>query len=703
MFVAGVDIGGTFTDCALIDDAGAVTTAKVPSTPDDFSRGFFDSLSQGAAVVGRTLEALLADTVLIAHGTTVATNVMAQRRGATVGLLTTMGHRDVLAIMRAYGRVAGLPPDELLHYSVANKPVPIVRRELIEEVYERVDCKGEVVLNLDEEHVQAAVERLLAAGVESIAVSFLWSFRNPRHELRVKEMISQIAGDLPVTIGSDLVQRSGEYERTMAVAVNSYVAPASRRYLETIADRAKDLGYQRTVLIMECSGGVSPVQRASEAPVRLIGSGPAGGLVGAQAFGAQMGAKDIITTDMGGTTFDVALVVDGEPVRTTTTIVDQCEYFVPTLDIRSIGAGGGSIAWYDPGSGTVKVGPHSAGADPGPICYGRGATAPTVTDADVALGYLNPDYFLGGRVRLDKAAALAAFENLGREIGATALEVAAGVTQIVDFRMADLIRKMTIERGYDPRSMVVFAYGGGGPLHAGVYARELGAAQIVVPLGPIAAVFSALGVASSDLLYIYEHSGTMFAPWDQDEITARFEALEDRARMECGEAGFDGPRLELERVADIRYRLQVHNVEVPIGGGRVTEAIVEQLERDFEARYEALFGRGTGYKGAGIEIATLRVRAIGRTVQPTIATQPAGDRRAAGEDSRKPSREIWWHELGGLRESAIFDGSKLRPGHVVEGPAVIELPHTTVLVRPEQLAYIDPLQSIVIDTGEEVG
>jgi N-methylhydantoinase A len=700
-YVAGIDIGGTFTDCAIVDEAGTVTIAKVSSTPDDFSRGFFNALESGAEALGLSIEELLAKTALVAHGTTVATNVMAQRRGAHVGMLATMGHGDVLKMMRAYGRVAGLQPETLSHYSAADKPVPLVPRSMVEEVHERVDSMGDVVVELDEDHARAAIQRLVDGGAEAIGVSLLWSFRNDTHERRLQELVRDVAGDLFVTTSSELVPRHGEYERTMAVAVNSYVAPASRRYLQTIASRARELGYERSVLLMECTGGVASAERAAQKPVRLIGSGPAGGIVGAQALGALMDEPNILTTDMGGTTFDVALILNDEPVRTATTIVDQCEYYVPTLDIRSIGAGGGSIAWFDAESETIKVGPRSAGAQPGPVAYGRGGTEPTVTDADLALGYLNPDYFLGGQLKLDKAAALDALEGLGKQVGAEALEVAAGISQIADFHMADLMRKMTVEKGHDPRSLAVFAFGGGGPLHGGVYARELGAAKLIVPLGTTASVFSALGVASSDLLYIHERSETLAEPWDPSVLDEAFAALEARARSDAEEAGLTDEQVTIQRLADVRYRMQVHNVEVPVAAAPLTPDKLAELGRDFTARYESLFGRGTGYAAAGMEIAALRVRALGRTMQPTIATTDQPQERRAGDDVRKPSRPAWWHELSRMADTDVFDGTQLTAGHVVEGPAIIEEPQTTVVVRPDQVARVDRFRNIVIDLGED--
>jgi N-methylhydantoinase A len=697
MYVAGIDIGGTFTDCAIIDERGAITVAKVSSTPDDFSRGFFGALEAGARAIGLTLPELLGQTSLIAHGTTVATNVIAQYRGARVGMLTTAGHADALAMMRARGRIAGLAPDELMHYSAADKPSPLVPSERIGEIHERVDSMGEVVVHLDEAQARQTISRILEAGVDAIGVSFLWSFMNPAHEQRVQEIITELAPDVLVTTSHELVPRLGEYERSMAVAINSYVAPAARDYLHTIGTRARELGYRRPILLMECSGGVAPADRAAEAPVRLIGSGPAGGIVGAQFLGERMGLGNVITTDMGGTTFDVALIVDGQPVRTATTIIDQREYYVPTLDMRSIGAGGGSIAWFDERSGTIKVGPHSAGAEPGPVAYGRGGTEPTVTDANLLLGYLNPAYFLNGTISLDLDAAMRAYERLGARVGVSALEAAAGVVKIVDFHMADLIRKMTVEKGHDPRNFTVFAYGGGGPLHGAVYARELGAKQLVVPLGQTASVWSALGVATSDVLYVYEQAGTRNAPWDAAELQSDFEELERRAATDLVAAGLDETAVSFQRILDTRYRLQVHSIEVPVPNGALTTDDMSQLQVEFERRYEQIFGAGTGYSAAGVESSSLRLRAIGATVQPVLEAQHNFRLTQVPSTARKPSREVWWHELGGPADTAVFDGSRLAPGHVVSGPAVIELPETTVLVRPKQEARVDGFKNFVID------
>lgn len=698
-YIVGIDIGGTFTDCTVIDEAGEVTVAKSPSTPPDFARGFFDVLGIAAERLSLNLEELLAETTAIGHGTTVATNAMVERRGAKVGLLTTAGHGDVLRMMRAYGRVAGLPPADLMHYSIGAKPDPIVPRDLIEEVQERVDSKGEVVVALDEESAATAIDRLLGRGVEAIAVSLLWSFKNPVHERRLMELIEERDSAVFTSASSALAPLLGEYERTAAVAVNSYVGPVTRDYLEALTTRATESGYSRPINLMECSGGVAPAARAAKGPVRLIGSGPAGGVIGTRFLADRMGISDVVATDMGGTTFDVGLVIGGEPIRTSTTIVDKYEYYVPTIDISSIGAGGGSIASYDANSATIRVGPESAGADPGPVCFGRGGERPTVTDADLVLGYLNPEYFLRGAMSLEKEAAETALAKLGEPLGKSAIETAAGVAQIIDFHMADQIRKLTVERGYDPRELAVFSYGGAGPVHGGAYGRELGAKQLIVPLASTASVWSALGIGSSDLLYVYELAQIIAAPWDPSEVSAGLADLEEKAVADLGEAGFAEEDVVLQRVADVRYSLQVHVVEVPIPAGELGVAEMERLADEFQDRYETLYGAGSGFAGAGIEIVNLRLRGVGRTIDPAIQ-ETAADTSPPPEDARQPSREVYWHENDGLSETEIWDGTKLMPGATMDGPCVIEMPETTIVVRPGQNAHIDAFGNVVVALQE---
>jgi N-methylhydantoinase A len=411
------DTGGTFTDCVVIDAGGRITTAKAPSTPDDFSEGVMESLRLAAERLGLATETLLGDTARLALGTTVGTNTMLQRRGARVGLITTQGHRDVIHIMRGARGVPGLNNVQVLHFPESGKPDPIVPKPFIAEVSERVDCKGDVVVELNEAQAEAAIRTLVTKGVESIAICFLWSFKHPDHERRVKAMVERLAPGVFVCCSADLIPRWGEYERTVATVINAYLGPVMSRYLGRLETRARASGLRYPLQVMQCGGGVIPAHEAARRAFLTLDSGPVAGVLASQYLGGIVGKKHIIATDMGGTSFDVGLVWDGEPVASYQSVVHQYEYFVPRIDIRSIGSGGGSVVWIDEVSGTMRVGPISAGAQPGPACYGRGGTQPTITDADLTLGYIDPGYFLGGRLSLDPDQARASLLPIATRLG----------------------------------------------------------------------------------------------------------------------------------------------------------------------------------------------------------------------------------------------------------------------------------------------
>ena len=694
-YLCGVDIGGTFTDVVIVDEQGRVTLAKSASTPDDFSRGFFTALGEGAQALGLSLRSLLAQTALLSHGTTVATNVVVERRGAKVGLLTTAGHGDALLIMRAYGRAAGLSAAETLRFSATSKPAPLVPRSLIHEIAERVDVRGEVVVRLDEDAVRKAVRSLCAAGVEALAIAFLWSFRHPAHEIRAREIVQEEAPDLFVTCSAELVPLLGEYERTVATVMNSYVGPVTSQYVDRIARRAGDEGLKAPFLLMQCNGGLTSATSAKRSPLLLLQSGPCGGVMGAAYLGGLLGHRNIIASDMGGTTFDVGLVHEGLPLRTSTTIVHQYEFYVPAIDVKSIGAGGGSIAWLDDKRGALSVGPRSAGAMPGPICYRRGGREPTVTDADVVLGYIDPDYFLGGRASLDRDAAWRAMAALGAPLGLDAWRTAAGINRIVDEHMADLIRRETIEKGLDPRDFVMFSYGGAGPCHAGAYARELGVSTLIVPLSNTASVWSAFGVVSADVVHVYQHDQLMAAPFELAPLRRLFAELAAEAQAEFAAEGFATSQLQLRWSADMRHRLQVHVVEVEFSPQQDDALLASSLLARFTARYEALYGVGTAYGEAGVELVTLRLHASATVNKPKLEAVTACATAPPAKACAAP-RAIFWPELDALLETPIYRAEELRAGNVIMGPAVIEPSVTTIVVRPGQRAELDAYGNIII-------
>ncbi len=694
-YLCGIDIGGTFTDCVVVDEAGCVTSGKAPSTPANFADGLIAALEVVAGKLGRPLDALCREVAMLAHGTTVGTNAIIQKRGAKVGLITTKGHNDVIHIMRGSRGLTGRDIRLVVHIPESSKPDPIVPKYLIEGVSERVDCFGKVVVELNEEEAERAIHRLVDDGVEALAICFLWSFLAPDHERRVKAMVRRIAPDLFVTCSSELVPKWGEYERTAAVALNAYIGPLVTGYLAHVDEQVKRLGYRHPLQITQCAGGTIPIAKAMEAPLLTLDSGPVAGVTGSSYAGGIMGYENVITTDMGGTSFDVGIIHGGVPAFSYRSLVHQYEYYLSKVDIQAIGAGGGSKAWVDETTGAFRVGPESAGADPGPVCYSRGGTAPTVTDADLVLGYLDPDNFAGGSIKLDRDAASAALAPMGERLGLGLDETASGIARIVEFQMADLIRKTTIQKGHDPRDFVLFAFGGAGPAHAGVFARELGVSKVIVPQRESASVWCAFGAAAADLLHVYERVNIMRSPFDAAAINAMLADLKARGTADLAADDVAPADRRFRFALDMRHKGQINEVEVELDGEAVAARAVEALHEEFRRRYEALYGRGAALPGAQLEIVTYRCRASGETPKPLLT---AADRTIATveNDARRPARSIYWAEWGRRAETPIYDGARLEPGNRIEGPAVIDTEVTTVVIHPEQTLTVDAYSNFEI-------
>jgi N-methylhydantoinase A len=681
----GVDTGGTFTDLVQVTADGTIETAKRPSTPDDFAAGVLDVVS---AVDGN---ALLAGTDFFYHGTTVATNAMITGSGAKIGFITTAGHRDALPIMRIIGRSAGRSETELKQYSYTDKPSPIVPKPRIKEVFERIDHAGRVVVPLNEESARRAVRELLRDEVEAIGVCFLWSFKNRAHEQRMREIVLEEAPGIHVSVSSDIVPAMREYERSATTAVNAYLAPLLTSYLEDLEGQLSRNGLRSPMLVMQSVGGAMEARDAEQRAVNTLASGPAGGVVAARYLGSRLGQPNIICADVGGTSFDVALIVDGEAIITSTTEVNQYSLLVPTIDIVSIGAGGGSIAWVD--LGRLRVGPQSAGADPGPACYGGGGREPTVTDADVVLGYIDPDYFLGGAMKLDRGLAVEAVrERVAEPLGMSVEEAAAGIIEIANHHMSDLMRKMTIERGHDPREFVVFAFGGAGPLHGAAFGRELGAREVIFPLGNAASAFSAFGLAVSDVTTVTQLSDLALAPFEPDRVNRNLEQLEHEVLTKLTAGGLEASDVSVQRIFALRYKGQVHEVDTPVAAGRLDTPELDRAIDDFERRYETLYGRGSGFRQAGIELVTYRVLATARVQDPQLEEQAEGDPDPA--PARIAKESIHWRGEGAV-ETDVY-GPALAPGMRFDGPAVIRLAATTGLVHPGEHAFVDGYGNIRI-------
>jgi len=690
-YFCGVDTGGTFTDCAVIDETGKITIAKRPSTPEDYSAGLFDALEACAERIGISLESLLENTEHLFLGTTVGTNALVQMKGAKTGLITTRGHKDSLAIMRSAGRSAGLPVEKLLHVSRHQKPPPLIPRQLVHEVSERMDWKGAVFLDLNEEEAEQAIRSLVEENTEAIGICLLWSIVNPEHEKKLKAMVERFAPDIFVSCSHELIAKRGEYERAVGTAINCFIGPVMKEYVEKIEKRAASNGYTKPILMLQVTGGVVPSREVIQTPLYTIGSGPAAGVTGSCFLSRAMDHENTIVTDMGGTSFEAGIIYKGDPLTASETIINQYVFSMPRLDVESIGSGGGSILWVDEISGTLKVGPESAGADPGPACYGKG-DRPTITDANLILGYLNPDNFLGGKMRLDKDKSIEAMRPLAEKLGMDIHELAAGAARIAETKMAELIRQMTLQRGLDPREFVIFAYGGAGPTHACEYARELGIRRIVVPLGTISAAWSAFGTLCADILHVYEKSDFLSQPFDLERINQTFTELESTGRKQLEEDGVDPDRMAFQRFVEVKYRMQIHQLPVPLPGGSLNEDDLVQLVQRFEEIYESFYGKGSAYREAGVEIGLFKVNAIGEMVKPSIPEQaPMNEMPVPGQ------RKIYWRDRGKAVDTPVYTGRDLGPGHVVPGPAVVEYPETTIVIQPFAKAVVDGSGNFVID------
>ncbi len=699
-YLVGVDIGGTFTDCVVIDRLGHITATKAPSTPGDFAAGMINAMRVAAERLRLPFERFCAAIAVLTHGTTVGTNTLIQRRGARVGLITTRGHEDAIHIMRGSRGVTSRDLAQVVHFPESQKPVPIVPKRLIEGVSERVDCFGEIVVPLNERDAEAAIRRLVDAGCEAIGVCFLWSFKHPRHERRVQEMARDLAPGLFVSCSVDIAPKWGEYERTTATALNAYVGPVMARYLDRLDQRLRESGYRNPLQITQCGGGSISVEKAIESPLLTLDSGPVSGVTGSLHLGRLMRLPNIITTDMGGTSFDVGIIFDGQPAYSFVSNVAQYEYFLPKVDIQAIGSGGGSLARVDARAQTLRVGPESAGAEPGPACYGKGGTVATVTDAGLVLGYLNPDNFLGGRIKLDRAKAVQAVQKVADELGLSLTEAASGIARIAEFKMADLIRKMTVEKGFDPRDFVLFAFGGAGPVHAGVFGAELGVRKVVIPQKEIASTWCAFGAASADLLHIHEQVDIQASPFDPARVNRALDELQARAHAQLDQDRIERRRRRFQFSLDMRHRGQIHEVEVMLPEERLQRALLEALGERFYRRYEQLYGRDSSYRDARLEIVTLRLRASAETPRPKLSK---ASRLTAliVKEAKRPARKIYWADLKRAATTPIYDGAYLRPGNRLRGPAVVETTDTTVVVHPGRALRVDRWGNFELSFGRD--
>jgi N-methylhydantoinase A len=674
--VIAVDVGGTFIDIVSIDrETGEVSVEKQPSTPDRLADEVLTALERLPGTPGE-IERLL-------HGSTVAINALLQRKGAKVGLITTRGFRDVLELAR------GNRP--FIYDWVWVPPEPLVPRELRREVTERLGPRGEEIAPLDVAGLAREVEALVAEGVEALAVCFLHAYANPKHEREASEAIARRHPDLPVTLSSAIAAEWHEYERTSTAVINAYVRPLFETSLGSLQHRLGDAGLEGAIGVMQSNGGVMTAERALELPVRTLSSGPAGGVIGVAALARRLGHPDAICTDVGGTTYDVAIIEGGRVQERTETEIAGLPVLASTVDVTSIGAGGGSIAWVDE-VGALQVGPRSAGARPGPACFGFGGDEPTVTDCHLVLGRLDPGRFLGSRMHLDvEAAERAIAHRVATPLGMRIEEAAEGVLRIVETSMANAIHSMTVERGIDPRAFALYAYGGGGGLFAVATAIELDIDTIVVPREP--ANFSAWGILASE--YREDVSTTRVLRLDDEAMrssVAEFGSLGAEVVERLKELGFAPDRVEVERRADLRFEGQEHTVTVQLGS-EWGSGDAAALRAAFVARHRRLYGHGD--PEAVVELVTVRCRGI------VSAAEPRWPSWAVTSDAiRRSERPVFFREAGAMVPTAIYDRDSLAVDQPVLGPAIVEEWTSTTLVPPGWFGRTDPLGNLVLARTE---
>ncbi len=691
----GIDIGGTFTDAILIDEnTGEIRIVKVPSTPKDPSQGFLEAKHRILNKAG-----VVPDEVnYVVHGTTVATNALIEGKTARTGFITTEGFRDMLEIARQ------LRPPISMYDLMFEKPQPMIPRHLCFGVPERLDARGKVLVSLDEGAVRKIVEQLRREGVESIAVCLLHSFVNSVHENRVGEIIKEIFPDVFVSLSCEVAPEFREYFRASTTIINACIQPVVSRYLQKIEDRLKGEGLRAELLVMQSNGGILSFETASKKPVFMVESGPAAGVMAATYLGNILNYKNIISFDMGGTTAKVGLIQNGIPqitkdyevggeARASTGASRGSGYPIrtPVIDLVEIGAGGGSIAWVDQG-GLLRVGPHSAGADPGPVCYGKGGTQPTITDANLVLGRLNPHYFLGGDVELDLESAQRAIkQKCADRLGMDVVLAAHGILEIANAAMVNALRLISVQRGYDPREFVLVAFGGAGPVHANRLAVEAEVLTTIIPMSP--GITSAMGLLVTDLKH--EYSTTMIKRADMlnpailEEVYCN---LKQQAQAILEREGMRTEDISFLRFVDMRYVGQSYELTVRLPQGCLGDAEIKRVLKDFHNKHARAYGFSTPEEPA--EFVNLRITAVGNIAKPRLRELHGS--RVSASSARKATRSVYFAESGDYIACPIYDRYLLGNGFIIEGPAVVEEMDSTTVIHPGQRAMVDRFGNLIL-------
>ncbi len=676
-----VDTGGTFTDCLVLDEAGAIAQFKASAPRRDPVIGVLSCLRKAADHYGEPFAEFLGTIDLLIHATTLATNALVERRGAKTGMITTQGFRDTVEIRRGY-KMSSI-------YNLFVPPYdPIVPRYLRLGVEERTRHDGSVLTPLNEESLKQALERFRKEGVQSIAICYLHSYANPHNEQRTLEICKRSFKEAYIATSNEVHPVWREYERFNTTVISAYVGPLVQNYFTSLENQLKEGGFEGTLLVLLSSGLVQMVADCVKQAVHLIGSGPSAAPSSGLWMGTLAGCNNLISVDMGGTSFDVSVIRDGTISTMTTTWVGDELIGGKTIDFHSIGAGGGSIAWLD-GLGVLRVGPQSAGSLPGPVCYGKGGTEPTVTDADLLLGYVSPDNFLGGEIALKREATEAAVGALGKKLGLHAVQTARSIFTIVNATMANCISEQTTKLGHDVHDFALVVGGGAGPVHGASIAEQMGIDTVLVPC--MAGLYSAFGILNTDLGWDYARS--YVAPANKLDFSALnklYDRMEDEARVACERMKIAWSEVTLSRSADMRYLGQFHEVEVDLTEGRLAEGNLQRALDDFHKRHEELFSFSMLWRG--VEFLTFRLRVNARRARFTLPREEAGPPDPS--PALKGKRRCFFTETG--IETPLYDGLKLRAGNGVAGPAIVEEKFTTIVVPPNYTCTVDPLHNYIL-------
>lgn len=683
-YVLGVDIGGTFTDFSLLDDRGRISLWKESTTPRDPSEAIRRGVQALAEQSGSSLEAFLGKLDLFVHGQTIATNTVIQRNGPKTALLCTEGFRDVIHFRD------GFKPER---YNIQlQPPEDFVPRYLRLPITERVNYSGAITKSLDENSVREAAQVLKDENVESVAVAFLWSIINPAHELRVKAILAEELPNVPVVLSSDVLPMIREWERTTCTILSAYVLPGIARYMVELEEFLHGNAFKHPLLIMQLNGGCSTVNKVLQRPINSLASGPAAAPVAGLYCSERIGIENVITVDMGGTSFDVSMVSDGAPQLTRELRVHEMPVGVAAVDVHSIGAGGGSIAWIDKG-GALQVGPQSAGAEPGPACYGQGGEIPTCTDANVVLGYINPEYFLGGRRDIDtRLSERAVNTHIAEPLGLGVPEAAHGIFRIINNNMVDAIRVVSIERGIDPRNYALVVGGGAGAIHAGMLGRTLGMKKAIIPR--YSGVFCSFGMIVSDVRHDYMQAfATNTGRFDIDGANQIISDLERKAMDDMIEEGFPEGEVTLSRFADAKYPAQIHELTIPVSGGVLGEDSIREMENAFHELHERMFTYNVSE--STVDLFHWRVVAHRKVDSPEAPSfAPSGK---TAEIAEKGTRSVYFGDIDDFRDTKIYDGDLLERSMTVSGPAVVEQANTTIVVFPGQTLDVNEYGDFVLD------